>query len=71
MEVYEKWRLLPLSERADCRGRADVNLDCTDKEIFHSLPLGDLWIDSRLHEVFLYLYHCKHVELLVCICILR
>ena len=66
MEVYEQWRLLPLSERADCRGRSDINMDCTDKEIFDNLPLGDLWVDSRVHEVFIYLYHCKHVELLVC-----
>lgn len=66
MEVYEKWRQLPLCERAECRGRADVNLGCTDREIFASLPLGDLWIDSRIHEVFLYLYHCKNVEPLEC-----
>ncbi|CAE7345520.1 unnamed protein product [Symbiodinium microadriaticum] len=30
-----------------------VNLDNSDKEIFASLPTGDLWLDARVHETFL------------------
>ena len=55
-----------MAERAECRGRRDVDLASrTDKEIFDALPMGDMWVDSRIHEVFLYLYSCKKVEHLV------
>ena len=67
MKAYEEWRSLPPEARADCRGRQKVDLATTDREIFESLSLGDVWVDSRVHEVFLYLYGCKNVQYLGCI----
>ena len=67
MKAYEEWRSLPPEARADCRGRQKVDLATTDREIFESLSLGDVWVDSRIHEVFLYLYGCKNVQYLGCI----
>ena len=64
LKAYEQWRDLPSDARGDLRGRRDVDFSLTDKEIFENLPMGDLWLDSRIHEVFLYLFSCKHVELL-------
>ena len=29
--------------------------------------MGDLWLDSGIHQVFLYLYGCKHCKTLHCI----
>ena len=55
---------MPSAARGDLRARHGVDLSQSDREIFQALPTGDLWVDSRVHEVFLYLYRCKYVELL-------
>mgnify|MGYP001817807468 CR=1 FL=1 len=62
MKAYENWCTRPAAERADIRGRISVNLKKTDKELFQDLPLGDLWLESGIHEVFLYLYNSKHCQ---------
>ena len=61
--MYSGWQALPAEHRADLRGKAAIDLSLTDKEIFAGLPRGDLWIDSRIHEVFLYLYSSKYLQL--------
>ena len=55
---------MPANERADLRGKQAVDLSQTDKEIFLALPRGDLWIDSRVHEVFFYLCGSKNCQYL-------
>ena len=39
--------------------------DMTDKELFAQMPIGDLWLDSEIHKVFLYLYGSKHLRRLI------
>ena len=62
LKAYEEWRAVPGKDRGDLRGRKEVDLSKSDREIFDALPLGDLWLDSRVHEVYLYLAGCKHVQ---------
>ena len=67
LKAYERWCTLPTADRGDLRGRKEINYyKSSDKELFASLPTGDLWLDSRVHEVYLYLAGCKYVELLDC-----
>ena len=64
MKAYEAWRSQPYSNRGDIRGRRSVNSrQLTDKELFSNLPVGDVWVDSGIHMVFMYLYGCKHLQL--------
>ena len=57
---------MPAMDRADVRTRRAVDLGKSDKEIFDSLPTGDLWLDARVHETFLYLYGSKNCMWLDC-----
>ena len=66
MKVYEAWCQQPPSERADVRVRRTVDAKCTDRELFEAMQLGDLWLESNLHEVFFYLYGCSHLRSLCC-----
>ena len=65
LKLYEDWCLLPPADRGDLRARRSVNARKTDRELFQSMSLGDLWIDAAVHEVFLYLYGCKYCATLV------
>ena len=63
MKAYESWRQLPATERGDLRVRRSVPTDKrSDREIFQEMELGDLWLESSVHEVFLYLFECKHLQ---------
>ena len=64
--MYDRWQSLPAKHRGDTRGRMAVDLDMSDKEIFELQPLGDMWLESRIHEVFMYLYSCKYCKRLMC-----
>lgn len=33
----------------------------SDKDLFESLPTGDLWLDGHMHKVWKYIYRCKYV----------
>ena len=66
MKAYEVWRDLPYTERSDVRARRCVDLSKSDREIFASLDTGDLWLDARVHECFLYLYGSSNCVLLCC-----
>ena len=37
-----------------------VDLDLTDREIFCSLPLGDVWKDANLVECYRYFRNSRH-----------
>ena len=65
LKAFQEWRKLPPADRADIRTRRAIDLGNSDKEIFASLPTGDLWLDSRVHETFLYLYGSKNCQWLV------
>ena len=67
LKAYAEWQALPAEHRGETRGLRTMDLALTDKEIFVSLPRGDLWLDSRIHEVFLYLCGSKHCVNLGCI----
>lgn len=44
------------------RQKKEVNLGLSDKEVFQSMPLGDVWEDAKLPEVYRYLRkNKKHV----------
>lgn len=67
LKAYTSWQALPPADRADARPRRNLDLSQSDKELFLGMPLGDLWVESRIHEVFLYLYQSKHCATFVCI----
>ena len=71
LQAYEEWCAKPSSERGDLRTRRSVDGRSTDRELFGAMDSGDLWLDSQIHEVFLYLYGCKHCETLAMILILE
>ena len=41
-----------------------INPRKTDPQLFGELPLGDVWAESKCHEVFEYLWACRHVRTL-------
>lgn len=45
------------------RHKRPVNLKMSDKDLFQSLPVGDLWLDGCMHQVWFYIYACKHVHI--------
>ena len=65
-KCYDSWCALPAKDRADLRVRRSVDATKTDKELFEEYPLGDLWIESGIHEVYFYLAGCKYCQTLAC-----
>lgn len=45
------------------RGKATLDPLATDRELFDSTPLGDLWWDASLPFVWKYLYANSHVRI--------
>ena len=45
------------------RCKKPVDLRMTDKDIFLTLPMGDVWVDAKMPEVWSYLYGSKYVEI--------
>ena len=45
------------------RHRLKIDPTKTDRELFESLPLGDVWIDGKMHLVWKYMYTSKHVSI--------
>ena len=62
--MYEGWCEKPASERGDLRVRRVVDCALTDRELFQQMATADLWLESRIHEVFFYLYGCRHCKTL-------
>ena len=48
---------------ADLRGKPEVNSRATDRELFEQQPLGDLWWDAELPQVFFYLLQNKNLQI--------
>ena len=44
------------------RQKAHVAAGCTDRELFCSLELGDMWPDAELAELWAYLYGNKKLS---------
>ena len=63
MGIYEEWRTAPASERVDLRARLKLDATKTDRELFAALPTDDVWPESNIHEVVLYLYDSKHCKI--------
>ena len=42
-----------------------MDLSKTDREMFASMELGDMWLESGCHEVFFYLHGSKYCKTLV------
>ena len=59
-KIYEAELQSPA--RGPLRLRVDVDWDEDEVVLFSQLPTGDTWEDAGMPEVFLYLYHCKHVR---------
>ena len=50
-------------QRRDLRHKNFVDPDSSDRELFESLDLGDLWIDAKLADTYLYVRENRHVEI--------
>ena len=46
--------------RTPLRFSIPINKEMPDPLLFQSLPLGDIWLESAIHEVFEYLWNSKH-----------
>ena len=72
LQVYKTWCQQPATERGELRGRRSVDVWKSDRELFAAMERKDLWLESNIHQVFLYLYNCKHcktpslIELVAC-----
>ena len=60
--AYREWCQLPADQRGDIRARRSVDTKKTDRELFMGMEMGDLWLDSDIHKVFMYLYGCKYCK---------
>lgn len=45
------------------RHRLKIDPKKTDRELFESLPLGDVWVDGKMHLVWKYIYTSKYVSI--------
>lgn len=48
---------------AHMRHRLPVDLTCSDRRLFESMEIGDVWIDGKMHLVWDYIYRSKHVKI--------
>ena len=65
LKAYETWCQRPATERGDMRARRHVDTKLTDRDFFSAMPIGDIWVESRIHEVYMYLWGCKYCVSLV------
>ena len=52
--IMKHWRPEP-----HLRQKREVDLSLSDKELFEAMPLGDLWHDAKLVDVYRYMRHHK------------
>ena len=45
------------------RQKAFVDPKFTDKDIFEQLPLGDTWLDAKMHLVWKCIYESRHADI--------
>lgn len=45
------------------RQKVPLNHTKTDLQLFQELPLGDLWPEAELVQVFCYLYRNSHLDI--------
>ena len=50
MEALDSWRPQPT-----LRQKVDLDVQLTDRQLFASLELGDVWADAKLPAVYWYL----------------
>ena len=50
-------------QRRDLRRKNYVDPDCSDRELFESLDMGDVWIDANLAKTYFYLRENTHLEI--------
>lgn len=43
------------------RTKQKIDSTCTDRSIFEALPLGDVWIESKMHLAWAYIYNNKYM----------
>ena len=48
--------------RPDLRHKYPVDLGKSDKDLFAELPMGDIWIDAKLHQVWVYLFTNRRLK---------
>ena len=48
---------------APLRFKTKIDACKSDRQIFQEMPLGDPWIDSKLHLAWAYLYRCKYLRI--------
>ena len=49
-------------EKGPLRFKATVNPRKSDRMIFQEMPLGDCWIEPKIHLAWAYLYRSKHLK---------
>jgi len=52
-----------LGPQADLRGKPDLPMQASDRELFEAEPLGDPWWDAELPDVFFYLLKNKRLNI--------
>ena len=57
-QIYQAQLASPA--RGQMRLRVEVDGGLSDRELFESLPIGDVWDDAGMRDLFEYLYGCKH-----------
>ena len=45
------------------RFKYKVDRKLTDRELFQQMPLGDVWVDAKMHLVWKYIYSSKYVTI--------
>lgn len=45
------------------RQKLKINPRKSDREIFHEMELGDIWLDAGLHMVWKYVFNNKHIRI--------
>ena len=52
-----------LGPQADLRGKPDLPMEASERELFEAEPLGDPWWDAELPDVFFYLLKNKRLRI--------
>jgi len=45
------------------RFKMKIDRKLTDRELFEKMPLGDVWVDAKMHLVWKYIYSSKYVTI--------
>ncbi len=59
----QTWREVQDLPRQCMRQKVVINTTATDRELFEKLPLGDVWSEAEVIQVWAYLYRNSHLKI--------